>query len=79
MIPEKNDPRWREIVISEREFEQMSLASKMMIMRVRAMIKADESEPQPDKINEAIDIAHEYFVNNQESVEEDLNFLFDNI
>lgn len=73
MIPGKNDPRWKEIVTSTKEFPLSGLATKMLVMRVRTIVKLDQS---PAKITEAISIAHEYFSKNEEMLKADLEVLF---
>lgn len=73
MIPGKNDPRWMEIVTTTKEFPLTALASKMLVMRVRTMTKLDQS---PQKIVEAISIAHDFFSKNEEMLRSDVEILF---
>jgi hypothetical protein len=73
MVPGKTDSRWKEIITSEQDLPLNGLASKMMMMRVRTMLKMDSSDA---KIKEAIDIAHEFFTKNEEMVKADLQNLF---
>lgn len=73
MIPQKSDPRWKDIVASEKEFPLSGLGTKMLIMRVRMMTKIDNS---PAKVSEAIDIAHEFFIKNAETTKADIAILF---
>lgn len=73
MLPGKSDPRWAEIVTSEKELELSSIASKMLLMRVKMMTKNDKSTA---KVNEAIDAAYDFFSKNQEVVKTDIEKLF---
>lgn len=73
MIPGKSDPRWIEIATTTKEFPLTSLASKMLVMRIRTMIKLDQS---PDKIVEAIAIAYDFFSKNEEILKGDVEVLF---
>lgn len=73
MIPEKNDSRWKEIVTMGKEFPLNGLATKMLLMRVRTMIKLD---PSPLKIDEAIKITYDFFNKNEETLKSDLEILF---
>jgi len=73
MIPEKNDSRWKEIVTTATVFPLHGLATKMLLMRVRTMIKLD---PSPQKVDEAIKITYDFFSKNEETLKNDLAILF---
>lgn len=74
MIPDKNDHRWKEVVATGKEYPLSGLATKMLLMRVRTMVKLDQS---PAKIAEAIGIAYDFFAKNEEMLKGDLDILFD--
>lgn len=72
MIPGKNDPRWKEVVSGSKEYNISGLATKMLLMRVRTLVKTSSS---PEKVNEAIDIAHDFFTKNEEMAKSDLEII----
>ena len=74
MIPPKTDPRWKTIVAGNINTEFSALPTKMMMMRIRLL--AHDRTPQ--KIEEAIDIAHDFFSQNASVVKPDIDLLFGN-
>lgn len=73
MFPEKGDSRWQEVVTSGIDYPLSGLASKMLLMRVRLMVKLDQS---PEKVSEAISITYDFFSKNKEILKNDLEILF---
>ena len=73
MIPKKEDPRWKELVTMGTSLPLHGLATKMLLMRVRTMIKLDSS---PEKIDEAIKITYDFFNKNEETLKNDLEIIF---
>jgi len=71
MIPTKQSPIWKKIVDSQIDFHLSGLATKMLLTRVRLMTKND-----PEKISEAIDIAHDFFTRNEKLVSDDVKKIF---
>jgi hypothetical protein len=74
MIPPKNDPRWRSLVISEEALSLQAFPTKILFMRVRLLAK----DGTPQKIDEAINIAFDYFTQNESIVRNDIEILFKN-
>lgn len=72
MIPVKSDPIWRTIILDTRKREFTALPTKMLMMRVALMI----SDGTPEKIDEAISIAYDFFQKNQKIVKKDIELLF---
>lgn len=77
MVPDKTHPIWHEIVLNSDRYIFSTLATKLMMMRVK-MIVEHESSLKEDNIQQAIDIAYEYFKKNQSILKEDINYLFNN-
>ena len=75
MIPEKFDPIWREIVLNCDQYRFKSLATKLMMMRVK-MIVDNEQEDFEKRISLATDVAFDFFDKNQTIVQADLNYIF---
>lgn len=73
MVPGKTDPRWKQIVTGNKEYNFSGLATKMLMMRVKMITKTDQS---PAKVQEAIDIAHDFFMKNENIVKDDIKLLF---
>ncbi|OFZ28959.1 MAG: hypothetical protein A2622_12735 [Bdellovibrionales bacterium RIFCSPHIGHO2_01_FULL_40_29] len=73
MIPSKTDPRWKKIVTAAENPNLQSLATKMMLMRVRLLLINDQSST---KMQEAITIAYDFFVKNEAIIANDLKVLF---
>lgn len=71
MIPQKSSPVWNELVSSAKDYQLSGLATKIMLMRVRQIVKNDSS-----KIQEAIDAAYDFFVKNNEVVSDDIKKIF---
>jgi hypothetical protein len=40
-VPARSDPRWKELLSGEREPEFSSLATKLMVARLRQTVRAD--------------------------------------
>lgn len=72
MLPLKKDPRWKEVVIDENIPNFSALPTKMMMMRVRLLAK----DKTPQKIQEAIDIAFDFFSKNAMILQYDIDLLF---
>lgn len=70
-IPPKSDSRWKKLVTESNELELSGLATKMMLSRVRMIAKMN-----PQRINEAIDSAHEFFVKNEQMAQNDIKVIF---
>lgn len=73
MIPGKDDSRWKELVTFGTEYPLHGLATKMLLMRVKTMIKLD---PSPLKIEEAIKITYDFFYKNEDTLKNDLDIIF---
>jgi len=70
-IPPKSDSRWKKLVTETTELDLSGLATKMMLSRVRMIVKIN-----PQRLNEAIDSAHEFFVKNEQMVQPDIKIIF---
>lgn len=73
MLPQKSDPIWSKIIQNEGDVALNSLATKMLLTRVRLLVKTDSS---PAKMQEAVDIAYDFFVKNEAVVKADIDLLF---
>ncbi|WP_155722582.1 hypothetical protein [Bdellovibrio bacteriovorus] len=73
MLPPKDDPRWRSLVVDQNEVPLQALASKMILTRVRRLVQGN---PSSDKIGEAVTIAYEFFKKNEHAVSEDIQCIF---
>ncbi|MEN0059817.1 MAG: hypothetical protein AAGB31_13335 [Bdellovibrio sp.] len=74
MLPDKLDPRWERLVRDQRDIPLQGLATKMILMRVRLLVKAD---PSAEKIQEAVNIAYDFFKKNEYSVQDDIKTIFE--
>lgn len=72
MIPPKSDPRWTKLVTGNEQYALTGLAARMMLTRVRLMAARRDQRA----LQEAIDVAYEYFTNNVEAAREDIRALF---
>jgi hypothetical protein len=72
VVPEMSDPRWRELVAGPRATPLASLAVRMLVTRLRLKTYRGD-EPS---IQEAIGIAHEFFVRNPASTQADVRSIF---
>lgn len=75
VVPDKNNPIWRDIVVHNEEYAFSALATKLMMMRIK-MIVENDNENHEKNVQDAIEIAHDYFVKNQTIVTSDINYLF---
>jgi hypothetical protein len=73
MIPEKSDVRWRAFVTNTKHYSFDNLAVKMLAHRVYTMISLENTSA---KIDEAIDVAHNFFCKNEVMVKKDLENIF---
>lgn len=74
VVPDKTNPIWRAIVVHSEEYTFNALATKLMMMRIK-MIVENDNEDHEKNIQQAIEIAYEYFVKNQTIVGSDINYL----
>lgn len=72
MVPPKTDPRWKQIVVDKETPNFSALPTKMLMMRIRLLAK----DNTPQKIDEAIDIAYDFFSKNALVVQHDIELLF---
>ena len=75
MIPPKNDPRWKNLVLDDQISNFQALPTKMLMMRVRILAR----DKTPQKVEEAIDIAYDFFSKNSNIVLNDIALLFGNV
>ena len=73
MLPPKSDPKWRAIVTSTEVFDFSALPTKMIMMRIRLLVQ----DGTPQKIDEAIDIAFDFFTKAKNLVSDDIKLLFE--
>lgn len=72
MVPERDDPRWRELVTGKRSVAFTALATRIIFTRLKLMgSRRDETS-----IAQAVALAHDYFTKNQISAAEDLRRAF---
>lgn len=68
MVPPKHDPRWRRLVTARARPAFTGLVTKMLFTRIAVLAtRGDERS-----IQEAIQIAHEYFSQNEVAAATDL-------
>lgn len=72
VIPPKSDYRWKAIIIGNLTPDFSALPTKMLMMRLRLLAK----DRTPEKIDEAIEIAHDFFSKNESIVKSDIELLF---
>lgn len=72
MVPPKSDPRWKQIVLGDDALNFQALPTKMLMMRVRILAR----DKTPQKIEEAIKVAHDFFSQNSNVVCNDIVLLF---
>lgn len=72
MVPEKTDPRWKKIILDENLPLPNALPTKLLFMRVRLMAK----DKTPQKIQEAVDILYDFFIQNTALVKADVDLYF---
>lgn len=72
MIPPKSDQIWRQIVTDKAVREYTALPTKMLMMRVQMLVR----DGRPQKIQEAIDTAYNFFSTNAHVVQQDVKLLF---
>lgn len=72
MIPPKTDPRWKKIVLEDEISSFQALPTKMLMMRVRILAR----DKTPQKVEEAIEIAFDFFSKNANIVLSDIALLF---
>jgi hypothetical protein len=71
-LPSKLDPRWKEILMEEKPLNFHALPTKMLMMRVKLLAR----DKTPQKIEEAINIAYDFFSANTNIVAKDIALLF---
>lgn len=59
MIPNETDPRWERVLTSESNVSSASLATKILISRLRIQVKLN-----PNALTPAINEFRSYFLNN---------------
>ena len=72
MVPPISDPRWKQIVLGDEIMNFQALPTKMLMMRVRLLAR----DKTPQKVDEAIAIAHDFFSKNFNIVSSDIRLLF---
>lgn len=75
MVPDKTHPIWKKIVLNSDSYVFSALATKLMMMQVKIIVEHENNQKE-DNIQQAIDIAYEYFKKNQSILKEDINYLF---
>lgn len=71
IVPPKSDPRWRHVLLDKSTPDVTGLATQMLLMRVKQLVAFS-----PQRMDEAIDIAHAYFEKNAATSADDLRALF---
>lgn len=69
MIPSKSDPRWKQFVLSEKNFEFETLVTQLMHSRIKLIIKSDSSDAS---ISAAVSLAYDFFEKNHKLVLADM-------
>jgi hypothetical protein len=72
VVPDKSDPRWRELVAGTHKFQLESLAARMLVTRLRLRTLRGDSE----SIDAAITAAWEFFSRNELTTQADVRTLF---
>jgi hypothetical protein len=71
MLPGKDDRRWFTILTDATPPPVEGLATKMLLMRVKQMVRFN-----PNGLNEAVDVAHEFFCRHEAVCRKDIMILF---
>lgn len=72
MLPPKEDPKWQALILSSSVPELKALPTKMLLMRIRLLAK----DRTPQKMQEAINIAYDFFHANSLIIKDDIIILF---
>lgn len=72
IIPPKTNSYWKTLILGEDIPQLHALPTKLLLMRVRLLAR----DKTPQKIEEAIEIAYDFFLKNQSIVQEDIKILF---
>jgi hypothetical protein len=75
MVPQKDNPIWRRLVLNSDSYAFNALATKLMMMRVKMIIQ-NENEDLEKNISLASEIAYNYFNKNKTVLMEDIKYLF---
>lgn len=73
IIPKIEDHRWREFVLSNKEFAFKHLVTQLMYVRIKIFLKNDNSEAS---VAAAVALAHNFFTKNQRAIVDDLQIIF---
>jgi hypothetical protein len=72
LIPERQDPRWREVVSGKRRYELENLAARMLLTRLRLRTMHGDEQA----LNEAVGAAFDFFERNEATTQADVKALF---
>ncbi|MFZ5440633.1 MAG: hypothetical protein ACOZQL_11540 [Myxococcota bacterium] len=72
MVPDKMDPRWRDLVSGKKAVQFSGLATRILFTRVRLL----GSKPDEASVRQAIALAHDYFEKNEKAAADDLRLAF---
>lgn len=74
-IPQKTDPKWKDVVTGNKSFALKFLASKILVSRLIRSVRNDGSDAN---VSAAISELHEMFTKNADnpSVKEDVKTIF---
>lgn len=75
MIPPKSDPLWKKIILEDEVYNFHALPTKMLMMRVKLLAR----DRTPQKVDEAIDVAYDFFSKNSKVVVQDIKLLFEKL
>ncbi len=75
MVPPKSDQRWKQIVTNDHKYAFNFLPTQMLMMRVRLLCK----DKTPQKIEQAVEIAYDFFSKNASIIYNDIEVLFGEI
>ncbi|MDP1827652.1 MAG: hypothetical protein Q8L48_30550 [Archangium sp.] len=72
LLPERDDPRWRDVVGGRRKYALQSLAARMLVTRLRLRtVRGDE-----EAVQQAIASAWDFFERNEATTQADIDALF---
>jgi hypothetical protein len=72
-MPDKNSPKWKDLVTGKTRYEFQSLATKILMGR---LILKYEIDPSPNNIDSLVEELYKYFTANPKLAESDIKKVF---
>jgi hypothetical protein len=71
MLPIKTDPRWRKLAENPESFKE-----KVSVLPTRMLLSGLKIKSSSHTVEQLIDVAHDFFVKNEDVVSQDIESLF---